>query len=239
MEVFALLLFILIVFWLPKILKSSSHSNTGDVNGVQRHGHRCFIDGLDTAERKVVDRLSYGLSHTDYFIFNNLILPSDRSVSTQIDHVIVSRYGIFVLETKEYNGWIYAHKNKSQWTVTYKRGKKFTLESPLWQNYGHVQALKKAMPFIEDNFFNIVVFEGECELKTPRWKEVIYGHEVVQQILSFNKPVISEQRLLMAIGKLSFMCQANEVTPQEHIENIKLTISGQVNPLPQPIVARL
>jgi hypothetical protein len=195
---------------------------------IRRHGHRCFIDGLDHAEKEVVRLMSYGLSHTDYFIFNNLIIPSDRSVSTQIDHVIVSRYGIFVIETKEYNGWIYAHKNRAQWTTTYNRGSKFIMESPLWQNYGHVQALKKVMPFIENNFFNIVVFVGNCELKNQRIDEVLYGHEVVEKILSYNKPVISEQRLLMAIGKLSYMCQAIDITPQEHIANIKSAINDKL-----------
>jgi len=128
---------------------------------------------------------------------------------------------VFVIETKECNGWIFAHKNRAQWTTTYSKGSKFPLPSPLWQNFGHIQALKNSLPFVEDNFFNLIVFVGDCEFKTQRIEEVLYSHELVVKIMSYNKPVISEQRLLMTIGKLSYMCQAIDITPQEHVENIK------------------
>jgi len=242
MSLLIVIIFTLTLYFLVRPLSKGTSSSNGYNRGSGKrinHGHRCFTEGLDWAEKEVVRNLSHGLSHADYFIFNNLIIPSDQSVSTQIDHIIVSRYGVFVIETKECNGWIYAHKNRAQWTTTYKKGNKFPLPSPLWQNFGHIQALKKAMPFVEDNFFNLIVFVGDCEFKTQRIEEVLYSHELVKKITSYHKPVISEQRLLMTIGKLSYMCQAIDITPQEHVENIKNVLSAKTNNLQPTEVVRV
>ncbi|WP_265088790.1 nuclease-related domain-containing protein [Psychrobacter immobilis] len=46
------------------------------------------------------------LEKENYHRLNNITLPLANGGSTQIDHVIVSVYGIFVIETKNYKGWI-------------------------------------------------------------------------------------------------------------------------------------
>lgn len=38
-----------------------------------------------------------------YYIYNDVVLPTERG-TTQIDHVVVSKYGVFVIETKNYRG---------------------------------------------------------------------------------------------------------------------------------------
>ncbi|MES2749061.1 MAG: nuclease-related domain-containing protein [Patescibacteria group bacterium] len=192
------------------------------------HGHRCYAENLNDSERRVVRILAEGLNHNEYFIYNNLILPSSHSTSTEIDHVVVSRFGIFVIETKDSSGWIFGSKSNEKWTARYLTGKKFILRNPLWQNYGHVETLKKLMPFVEENFINLVVFTGSGVFKTERIKNVVYAHELVENIKSYGTPVISQQRLLMAIGKLSYLCQTVEISPHEHISNV-MTQSKSLN----------
>jgi hypothetical protein len=57
------------------------------------HGHRCYMDGLSESEYRIVKLLANNLDHNEYFIFNNIILPSEFSETTQIDHIVVSKYG--------------------------------------------------------------------------------------------------------------------------------------------------
>lgn len=48
-----------------------------------------------------------------YRIFHDVTLPAGNG-TTQIDHIIVSIYGIFVLETKNMTGWIFgSERNKT------------------------------------------------------------------------------------------------------------------------------
>ncbi len=48
--------------------------------------------------------------------------------TTQIDHLLVSRFGVFVIETKHYNGWIFANPKHPTWTqVIYKKISNFKI----------------------------------------------------------------------------------------------------------------
>lgn len=76
----------------------------------------------------------------EYFIFNDLLFESNGR-STQIDHIIVSPYGVFVIETKGYKGWILGGENSEYWTqIIYKSRHQFY--NPIKQNEGHVRFLR-------------------------------------------------------------------------------------------------
>src|SRR5262245_65100442 len=80
--------------------------------------------------------------------------------SVQIDHVVVTDTGVFVIETKHYSGWIFGHPNDSHWTqVIYKKKSRF--QNPLRQNYGHVKAVQSLFNLPDAAFFPIVVFTGK------------------------------------------------------------------------------
>ena len=67
--------------------------------------------------------LWHQLNDQTYRRFHDVIVPA-RNGTTQIDHLLVSCYGIFVVETKNYNGWIFGDEHAAQWTVS-QFGKKF------------------------------------------------------------------------------------------------------------------
>lgn len=191
----------------------------------RRHGHRCYIEGLSRAEHQIVELLANALDHNKYFIFNNLYLPSATIGTTQVDHVVVSQYGIFVIESKEYSGWIYANPNRKYWTQTTRTGGKFQFYNPLFQNFAHISAIKHQLGFLGNRIESVVVFSGTCEFKTPKPKNVFYEHELVEYIQSKQEVKLKEVELLVVIGKLSMLCQVTDVTTEEHIENIKNAIN--------------
>jgi hypothetical protein len=80
------------------------------------------------------------LNRAKYKVINNLVLNVSGKTS-QIDHVIISDFGIFVIETKNLKGWILGEENSEYWTqVIYQRKKKFY--NPIRQNQGHIRALE-------------------------------------------------------------------------------------------------
>lgn len=102
-----------------------------------------------------------------YRVFNDLVLPRpDGKGPTQIDHVVVSPFGIFVIETKNYAGWIFGDEHSRTWTqVIYQKKSRF--QNPLHQNFLHVSALVKATGLPGEWFHNLVYFAGDATLKTP------------------------------------------------------------------------
>lgn len=100
-----------------------------------------------------------------YRSLNNLTLQTSNG-TTQIDHVVVSRFGIFVVETKNIDGWIFGDERAPTWTVV-KHRRRWTMQNPLRQNYRHIKALGEFLGLGDDAFHSVVVFIGDGEFKTP------------------------------------------------------------------------
>lgn len=100
-----------------------------------------------------------------YFPLNNITLQTANG-TTQIDHIIVSKYGIFVIEAKNMSGWIFGDAKSAQWTQSLF-GKKYRFQNPLHQNYRHTKALQEFLGVDESKLISLVMFWGECEFKTP------------------------------------------------------------------------
>jgi hypothetical protein len=117
-----------------------------------------------TGELKTKAAAALFLDLKEYHVYNNVLIKTGLW-SAQIDHVIVSRYGIFVIETKNRNGWIFGRADESYWTqVIYNKKVKF--QNPLKQNHGHTQSLARYLKINDLKMYSVVVFWGDCRFKT-------------------------------------------------------------------------
>lgn len=124
-----------------------------------------------------------------YRVINNLIIPSHRS-TTQIDHVVVSPYGIFVIETKNYTGWIFGAENSEQWKQTFKTTEGHFFRNPIKQNWGHIYALAAYLNLDRGLFCPIVVFSNKSRLNVESTTPVIYMSQLRRHILKYYNQVI-------------------------------------------------
>ena len=118
-----------------------------------------------------------------YHRLNNITLPLADGGSTQIDHVIVSMYGIFVIETKNYKGWIFGNEKQRQWTQVIM-GRKYKFQNPLRQNYLHIKTLADLLELDLNYFHSMIAFIGECELKT---RDELPEHVLTSGMASYVK----------------------------------------------------
>ena len=151
----------------------------------------------------MVSSLLRRLDRNQYKIINNLYLQS-RYGSTQIDHLIISVYGIFVIETKNFNGWIHGNENSQFWKQTFYNTKKQFL-NPIRQNNSHIKFLKGVMEnFRWVPYHSIVVFTGQGELRniyasTP----VIYKKQLIKTIKQYDTPKLSLDQMDKYLMQLS------------------------------------
>ena len=109
----------------------------------------------------------------EYRAFNNILIQTDTG-STQIDHIIVSEYGLFTIETKDKTGWIFGDPHQEQWTqVIY--GKKYQFQNPLRQNYRHTKSLAEFLKIDHSKIHSLVIFWGDCEFKSHMPENVFKG----------------------------------------------------------------
>ena len=143
------------------------------------------------------------LEKESYHRLNNITLPLDNGGSTQIDHVIVSKYGIFVIETKNYKGWIYGNEKQSQWTQAFPNGSKYKFQNPLRQNYLHIKTLAELLELEMSYFHSMIAFIGECELKT---RDELPAHVLKGGIVSYIKSkqdeILSETEVLSIVEQI-------------------------------------
>lgn len=106
------------------------------------------------------------LNSAIYRCYHDLYLPRpDGKGTTQIDHVVVSKFGVFVIETKNFSGWIFAGEDDPKWTQQHYK-KRTRIDNPLHQNRLHARALKQFLGLADDAFIPIVWMAGDAVFKT-------------------------------------------------------------------------
>lgn len=155
-----------------------------------------------------------------YKTFHNVILATPDG-STQIDHVIISIYGVFVIETKNMTGWIFGAKDQSRWTQIIFQ-EKFRFQNPLRQNYKHTLSLAKALNIPHDHAFSVVAFVGDCTFKTPMPPNVTHGYDCVRYIKQHTQEVFSLVDVHLLVDLLEQkQLPPTEETERQHIEHVQ------------------
>lgn len=177
------------------------------------------------------------LSSEDYIVLNNIMLDvsgvEGANINTsQIDHVVVSKYGIFSIETKNYTGRITGYENSAKWTQTiYKTKNQFM--NPIKQNYGHVKALEALLNSnmsrcdLSDGdrlpIHPIVAFPGDSTLKVNVEKsDVVYWSQLVPTIKKYStEEVITKDQIFLIADLISEYNIDSEENRKEHVQNIR------------------
>ena len=139
----------------------------------------------------------------------------------QIDHVVISNFGIFVIETKNYKGFITGNEYNDYWTQTiYKYKGKFY--NPIKQNYGHIQAFKTILKEFQNIiYYPIVVFTTEADLKVIADTDVVYDTHLIETIKKYQKENISDVIRDKIYTCLNTQNATDKNSKKEHIQNIQ------------------
>ncbi|TCB67903.1 nuclease-related domain-containing protein [Acinetobacter sp. ANC 4178] len=164
------------------------------------------------------------LDQDRYTLLNDCTLPDEQNQTTQIDHILLSPFGIFVIETKNYKGWIFGSQHQKMWTQKiYKKSFKF--QNPLHQNYKHQKVLEAVLSdIVEPQFIHsLVVFMPDCEFKTQMPQHVFRGAGWTDYVKNFQEvtiPPMKLKRIQLRIEKE--VLEKSWKTNRQHIENLKL-----------------
>lgn len=158
-----------------------------------------------------------------YKILNDLLLPSRGNLATtEIDHVVVSNFGIFCIETKDYDGWIFGDAKEEYWTrVIYKYKDK--IRNPLRQNYGHLRAIQDLVQGTNPNVLitPFVVFPSTDKLKISGTDEVGRTRDLINKIKSFKGVILTD----VARDKIFSLLESTNIKDEEarkqHIRDVK------------------
>lgn len=171
----------------------------------------------------------YFLDKNVYRLFKNVTLPTEDG-TTQIDHVIVSRYGVFVIETKNMKGWIFGSPQQKNWTQKIYRHTNL-FQNPLHQNYKHTQTLQSALEIEPEKMFSLVVFVGDSTFKTPMPDNVVNAGGYIRFIKCKIQPILSDSEILAICAKIeSGRLKPSIKTHREHVRHVTTIVEEKQRP---------
>ena len=155
-----------------------------------------------------------------YIIINDVFIETN-GYTHQIDHVIVSRYGIFSIETKQYNGFITGNKYDKNW-IRHVGKNKYYYTNPIRQNYGHVKALSELLGVDETKIYNVVCIPSRAKLRIEHDGELVRYDTIVDKVLSYKEEIINN------VDEIVNTIKSKNITDKsikkKHIDNIKENI---------------
>jgi len=186
-------------------------------------------EALGVLGEKRVSSFLADLDCEEYRVYNDLLFR-DGKYTTQVDHIIISRYGVFVLETKNIHGKVYGGGNAEFWKqylpdTGYKRygfTQEHQLRNPIWQNDGHIKTLRRLIFGNEIPVYGIVVFPSETDINVTANQPVLNMCDVVPYIKQYRDRVLSSEQMGFYRRRLLEVISTSESDRKEHLDNVYL-----------------
>lgn len=220
-----ILLIFFLLFLTPKYLKFRE-SNYG-------------LESRNNFFKTIFDKGNYGefltftyLEELDLYNkkMTNLYIPKKDGTTTEIDLIMINETGIYVFESKNYSGWIFGDEKYKYWTQSIGKKQKNKFFNPVWQNNGHINALKGILGMESKNIFkSYIVFSERCELKSIN----VYSDDVKvlkrNSLLKIIRNDIKNSVLLFTKGeidqiysKLQEFAYVSDSIKYEHIKDVEM-----------------
>ena len=169
-------------------------------------------------EKKTAFRMWLFLNTAIYRRFHNIILASSNG-TTQIDHLIVSPYGVFIVETKNIKGWIFGSKENKLWTQVLFN-EKYKFQNPLRQTYRQKKVISEFLDIQERYIHTVVYFVSNCSFRTCMPDNVInYG--LSSYIKKFREPVFSSDILNELMVTLHNHRSNSNLKTKDHVQSLR------------------
>lgn len=167
------------------------------------------------------------LPREEYKVYNDLLIRNG-GYTTQIDHIVISRYGVFVLETKNIHGKVYGSGKAEFWKqylpdIGYKRygfTQEHQIRNPIWQNAGHIKTLRRLVFGNDIPIYGLVIFPDETELYVTAEQPVLAMRSVVPYIDGFQDVVLSSDQIGYFGNRLLEIVSTSISDRKQHIENV-------------------
>ena len=210
------------------VLRYIEYKNSNYYRTTQNSYWSVFSDSGKYGEYRLYQHLQSFELMGCKFLFN-LYVPKDNGKTSEIDVIMLHPKGLFVIESKNYSGWIFGNESNKQWTqtlpVSYGKSHKERFYNPIMQNATHIRAIRK---HINDTIpiYSVIAFSDNCTLKDVTVKSnviVAYYSELKKEIKlklsEINNYTITLELMDETYNKLSQYANVDDYTKFQHIYN--------------------
>lgn len=158
--------------------------------------------------------------------------------TTEIDLIALTEKGIFVVESKNYGGWIFGSADNQKWTQCFKTGEKHQFYNPIKQNEGHRSKLASFLNISTNCVFSYIVFSDRCTLKeVPNDTEhikVIKRNQLLWRMrdeIDCGRTFFTREEIDAMYERLLPLTQKTQEEKQAHVESVRGFKEGTICPL--------
>lgn len=162
-----------------------------------------------------------------YKTLQNIYVPYKDGTS-EIDVLVAHKKGIYVIESKNYSGWIFGSENQQQWTQMLNKNAKERFYNPIRQNKTHIKALSEYLQIEPSKMKSYIVFSERCELKkvpenTDRYviTKRNYLLDLINRDMTDKQDIFTDEEIDEITRKLEPLTNASQEIKDKHIENIE------------------
>lgn len=162
------------------------------------------------------------------FLFN-IYVPKSNGDTTEIDLLLICSRGLFVIESKNYGGWIFGNESNRNWTQIFPKGRgrshKERFYNPIRQNASHVRHLRNLVGR-GTPMQSIIVFSDECTFKDVTVNSdvrVVYRRHVLSAVhQSYEKQtdVLTQEEVNALYDRLYPYTQVCFDTAKQHVSRL-------------------
>lgn len=176
-------------------------------------------------------------------VLRNVYIRKPGGSTSEIDVMLISAAGIFVIESKSYKGWIFGNDDNPKWTVTlyggrdwlgFKRTEKFHFYNPIWQNRSHISNLKRYLRKDIPHIYSVIVFSDEC-----RFMGIEYSQEntyvchrknlqdILKKIVGGTDTLLTKEQVDSLYERLKPLTEITDEEKRQHIESINRKLNDK------------
>lgn len=151
----------------------------------------------DIAESRVRRILAQGLDKRHYTILNDRVLPLGGG-TIDIDHIVVSKFGIFVIDSLQARGWVSGTEVQDRWKES-SLGRTRRFDNPVYRNRLQAQALSKLLEMPPRVFHHMVVICGHKGFKGDCPPSVVAPEKLIRRMRSKGEHLLDDQQAARAL----------------------------------------
>lgn len=162
------------------------------------------------------------LPNNQYKVINDVLINTIWG-SSQLDHIVISKYGIFVLETKNYKGSIYGGDYSEKWTQFLQK-RKYELINPIKQNATHIKTLQKLLN-VDVPYYSIIVFNNKAKVKSNAQTALLVNQKsLLKEIKKYKTEYLSEEDIEKLAEQITSKNINSSKNRAKHINSVKTNI---------------
>lgn len=163
------------------------------------------------------------LPKNKYIVFNDIMIKDEKGTH-QIDHLVLSKFGIFVIEMKNYYGLIKGKEFDNKWCQYLGKNKSYFI-NPIHQNYGHIKSLSNLVKLDDKYFISVICFSNQAKIDVKSSSIVTQVDFLDNEILKYNENIVDSD-----IKELANVIIDNNIedkkSRKQHVEDIRIKVNN-------------